>query len=366
MSASPAGPTFTSAQTVTITASAADNKGVTRVEFYDGATLIATDTTAPYSVAWSVGSATTGTHAWTAKAYDAANNVATSAALSLTASIDTAAPTVAVSASPAGPTFTSAQTVTITASAADNKGVTRVEFYDGATLIATDTTAPYSVAWSVGSATTGTHAWTAKAYDAANNVTTSAALSLTASIDTAAPTVAVSASPAGPTFTSAQTVTITASAADNKGVTRVEFYDGATLIATDTTAPYSVAWSVGSATTGSHAWTAKAYDAANNVTTSAALSLTASIDTAAPTVAVSASPAGPTFTSAQTVTITASAADNKRRDTGRVLRRRHADRHRHHRALQRRLVGRQRHHRYATPGPPRPTTRPTMSPPPPP
>ena len=35
-----------------------------------------------------------------------------------------------------------------------------------------------------------------------------------------------------------------ASASDNVGVTQVVFYDGATVLGTDTTAPYSVSWNL--------------------------------------------------------------------------------------------------------------------------
>jgi Bacterial Ig domain len=38
--------------------------------------------------------------------------------------------------------------------------------------------------------------------------------------------------------------TIQASASDNRGVTQVVFYDGANVIGTDTTAPYSLSWTV--------------------------------------------------------------------------------------------------------------------------
>lgn len=95
---------------------------------------------------------------------------------------DTEAPAVSLSASPAGPTYTSAQTVILNANASDNLGVTKVEFWDGTTLKLTDTSAPYSYPWSVSAAENGTHIWTAKAYDAASNMGTSNALSLTVAI----------------------------------------------------------------------------------------------------------------------------------------------------------------------------------------
>jgi PKD repeat protein len=90
--------------------------------------------------------------------------------------------------------------------------------------------------------------------------------------DTTPPTVSLSSSTPAP-FNPPASVTLTASASDNRGVTWVEFYDGTTLKGTDTSSPYSYNWSITATDAGSHTWTAKAYDAANNVGTSAALTL---------------------------------------------------------------------------------------------
>ncbi|MCK7533433.1 MAG: Ig-like domain-containing protein [Marinilabiliales bacterium] len=97
-------------------------------------------------------------------------------------------PSVSFTAAPAGPTYTSAQSVTLTAVATDNVGVSRVEFYDGATLKGTDTSTPFSFSWAITAADNGTHNWTARAYDAANNVRTSAVLPLTVNIAVTPPT----------------------------------------------------------------------------------------------------------------------------------------------------------------------------------
>lgn len=73
------------------------------------------------------------------------------------------------------------------------------------------------------------------------------------------PTVAITAPIEGATVETGATVTIAASAVDpDCSVDRVEFYDGATLISSDTTAPYTAAWTA--ATVGSHTLTAKAFD----------------------------------------------------------------------------------------------------------
>ena len=204
---------------------------------------------------------------------------------------DIDAPTASLSASPTGP-YTTARTVTFTASATDNVGVARVDFYEGTTLVSTDNSAPYNYAWSVTSATNGNHSWTAKAYDAAGNVGTSAVLALVVNIDATAPTVsAITASGASP-YTSAQIVTLGVTAGDNQGVTRLELYDGNILKGTTSSSSYTYAWSVTNANNGSHTWTAKAYDAAGNVGTSAALNLTVNINIASPDTAAPTTPSG--------------------------------------------------------------------------
>ncbi len=285
LSAPANGASYTTAQSVAINATAADAVGVARVEFYDGATLLGTDTTSPYSFSWAITSAGNGTHSLSAKAYDAAGNVGTSTAVSVTVNIataDTTAPAVSLSAPANGASYTTAQSVAINATASDAVGVARVEFYDGATLLGTDTTSPYSFSWAITSAGNGTHSLSAKAYDAAGNVGTSTAVSVTVNIaaaDTTAPTVSLSAPANGASYTTAQSVAINATAADAVGVARVEFYDGATLLGTDTTSPYSFSWAITSANNGSHSLTAKAYDAAGNVGTSTAVSVTINIAT---------------------------------------------------------------------------------------
>jgi hypothetical protein len=92
---------------------------------------------------------------------------------------DTTAPTVSITAPANGATVSG--TVSVTASASDNVGVTKVEFYLDGVLKSTDTTSPYSWSWDTTTAANGTHSLTSKAYDAANNVGTSAAVSVTVS-----------------------------------------------------------------------------------------------------------------------------------------------------------------------------------------
>jgi beta-lactamase superfamily II metal-dependent hydrolase len=92
--------------------------------------------------------------------------------------------------------------------------------------------------------------------------------------DTTLPSTSITAPAAGATVSG--TTTVTASATDNVGVTKVEFYVDGALQATDTTSPYSWSWNTTAAANGAHSLTSKAFDAALNTKTSASVSVTVS------------------------------------------------------------------------------------------
>ena len=60
------------------------------------------------------------------------------------------------------------------------------------------------------------------------------------------------------------TVTITATATDNVGVTKVEFYVGGKLLAADPSSPYAVTWKVPAKSNVSYTIKVIAYDSAGN------------------------------------------------------------------------------------------------------
>jgi hypothetical protein len=264
---------YTRTQTLYVTAVAADNVKVAKVMFYDGATLIGTDTSSPYSYYWPISNSNNGTHSLTAVAYDTAGNSAVS--IPVTVNVDTIAPTVSITSPASKAVYATAQTVTVAASATDNIGVAKVEFYDGSVLLGTDATLPFSYDWAVTNANNGSHSLTAKAYDAAGNTKVSAAIIV--SVDTIAPTVSMTGPADNSVYTRAQTLYVAANAADNIKVAKVMFYDGATLIGTDTASPYSYYWSISKAKNSSHSLTAVAYDVAGNSTVSTPVNVTISI-----------------------------------------------------------------------------------------
>ena len=265
--------------TVTLTATASDNVGVAGVQFLlNGANLGAEDTTSPYGVAWNTTTATNGSYTLTARARDAAGNITTSTARTVTvnnATADTTAPTVALTAPANGATVSG--TVTLTATASDNVGVAGVQFLvNGGPLGAEDTSSPYSTSWNTTTATNGTYTLTARARDAAGNITTSAPKSPSQlTVDNTAPTVAMTAPANGATVSG--TVNLAATASDNVGVAGVQFLlNGANLGAEDTTSAYGMSWNTTTATNGSYTLTARARDAAGNITTSAPVVVTVS------------------------------------------------------------------------------------------
>ena len=92
--------------------------------------------------------------------------------------------------------------------------------------------------------------------------------------DTTPPTTSITSPANGATVSG--TVTVAANASDNVGVSRVELYVDGGLIGSDTTAPYQIAWNTTTATNGGHGLQTRAFDAAGNVGSSAAVNVTVS------------------------------------------------------------------------------------------
>ena len=182
---------------------------------------------------------------------------------------DRVAPAVSITAPTAGATVSG--TVTVSADATDAVGVAKVELLVDGRLLDTDTTVPYAATWDTAAAANGTHTLLARAYDAAGNVGRSAEVTVTVTggvEDTTAPTVNLTNPANGVTV--GGTVTLTATAADDFGVTKVEFFvDGASLgtgTPSMTAGPWQLQWNTASVTDGPHALSVRAFDAKGNST----------------------------------------------------------------------------------------------------
>ena len=276
---------------VTLTATASDNFGVTSVEFYDGTTRLSADSTAPYSYVWNTRTAPNGARTLTVRAYDAAGLVGVSPGVSVTLDNDLSAPTVSFTSPAAGAIVRGS--VSLSASATDNVGVTKVEFYEGSTRLGTDTLAPFTASWGTASGPNGGRTVTARAYDAAGNIGVTER-TVVVDNDILDPSVTLTSPTEGATLTG--TVTFSATANDDKGVTRVAFFIGTIQAGTDTTAPYTFNYNTRILPSGPKVLTARAYDAAGNMGVSQSVNVTFDNDLSAPTTSLTSPAAGSTLT----------------------------------------------------------------------
>ena len=160
-----------------ISATASDADGsITRVEFFNGTTLLNSDASAPYTFTWT--NVAAGSYTITARATDNTGAVATSNPVTLTVSnaADTQAPRISLTSPTNAAVYNAPANISMAANASDNVGVTRVEFYNGTTLLNSDTSSPYAFSWT--NIAAGSYSITAKAFDAAGNTTTSAVASI--------------------------------------------------------------------------------------------------------------------------------------------------------------------------------------------
>ena len=292
---------------VTLTATAADSDGsVIQVRFLANGTLLATDTTAPYTFDWI--NPAVAMYTVVAEATDNRGAVVTSTPVVLTVNSQAAVPpTVALTAPANGAKIVAGTAITITATAAPGVvsgvpigTVARVEFYDGATKLGQSTTAPYAFVWN--SAPSGRHGIAALAVSSsgASAVSTQALITVNS-----LPTASLTAPGAGAVVVAGASLTLTADAVDSDGViTEVAFLDGATVLGTATAKPYRLILPTG-LTAGVHTVKARATDDLGGITTTPGSALTVN---RAPTIALTAPTAG-VQPAGTTITLSATASD---------------------------------------------------------
>jgi hypothetical protein len=308
---------YTAPASVTINATAADTDGtVSKVDFYNGTTLIGTDVSAPYSFNWI--NIAAGTYSITVRATDNAGATGTSTAVAIT-----------VAAAPAGLklqgetacTFdgilnesinagfngtgylnlnnvtgsaatwvvnsVAAKTATLSVryanASANNRNVAvRVNgILQTATLVF-----PSTGAWTTWQnaavqinlvAGRNTLTFTSLVSEGAPNIdelniAASDVTSASCTPPNVAPVVSITAPLTGSSFVTPTSFVITASASDADGtVSKVDFYNGTVLLGTVVSAPYSFTWN--NVAAGNYTLTARASDNSGAVTTSAAVTV---------------------------------------------------------------------------------------------
>ena len=235
---------------------------ILKVVFYDGTTNIGEvplgkptgGMGAPYEFTLNFRPTVARTYTLTAVAYDNMLGAGRSSPVTLTVGGGgggaNVPPTVSMTATPA--TITLGQPTKLQATAADVDGtISNVTFYDGGTMVAVATVAPY--AYDYVPATPGAHTLTAVAVDNGGASTTSSAVALTVNEGSVgggnkAPVVSLSASPTAVKVGTATTLTAAASDPDGT-IAKVEFYNGNALVGTATAAPYTYSLTLNAAGT---------------------------------------------------------------------------------------------------------------------
>ena len=232
---------------VTITAQAADDRGVAGVTFSVNGSDTTDTSTAPYQRVVNVPAvAAPGDHVSVhATARDAAGNQSSAdAVLTISATPDTTAPAVVLHAPPQ---VAAGASLHVSATVTDNAGVQDVTFSVNGSPVADLPAPPYEITYTVpADASAGSSLGVVvDAFDYNHNRgTTNAAVTVTAvsSADTVPPTVTLSAPLQ---VFEGKTLSLSAVAADNVGVASVELTVNGVSVATLTASPYSFDYQVG-------------------------------------------------------------------------------------------------------------------------
>ncbi|MFQ5838741.1 MAG: Ig-like domain-containing protein [Thermoplasmata archaeon] len=241
---------------VTISASASDDYGMKEVRFYVDGSLLATDSSDPYSVTWSPSSS--GTHTLMAQAVDQAGKTASH---SVSVLVDGSLPSVSF-ASPSSGAYLRG-TYRVKVQAIDDTGITKVELkVDSGGYV--DITGNfdgtyYWYDWSTASVANGDHTLTARATDQAVKTNTA---SVSVKVDNTSPSVSITNPRSGATVSGS--VRIDVSASDNMGISKVKFYVDGKYIGQDTSSPYYKYWDSSGVIDGRHTLKAVAVDRAGN------------------------------------------------------------------------------------------------------
>jgi Bacterial Ig domain len=184
-----------------------------------------------------------------------------------------AAPSVTITEPPEGATVSG--TITVSATATDDQAVTQVQFLVDGAAIGTDTNGAdgWSVAWNSTTVADGGRTLTARATDTAGQTATDTN-GVTVENGDAPPSVVITSPVSGAVV--AGTITIQATAADDRGVTQVQFRVDGVGIGTDTNGAdgWSVAWDSTAVTDGGHTLHAAATDTGGSTTASAGVAVT--------------------------------------------------------------------------------------------
>ena len=254
------GGNYTAPANITLQANVtANGHTINQVQFFSGSTLLGTDTSAPYSLAWN--NVAAGTYSLTAQlTYDGGSKITTAAA------------TVTVSASGGS----GQSSISLAWNAVPSPNIVGYNLYYGGA------SQSYTNVVSAGAATNvavsgltrgATYYFAVTSLDSVGMESTySQEISYTvgSSNTTTPPVIALAAPANGASYTAPANITLQANVtANGHTIAQVQFFNGSTLLGTDTAAPYTLAWN--NVAVGTYSLTAKlTYDGGSTITSAGA------------------------------------------------------------------------------------------------
>lgn len=278
---------FVQGSNISLSANAMDNGSVSKVEFFNGNTLLGTDTQSPYTL--SLNNLPVGNHILTAKAIDNCGGVKTSAAVAIqiTGSMLNTLPAVTFTKPLNQASFTAPATLVVNVSASDadaGDAIAGVSLYLNSVLVREEVVAPYD--WNhngqdpaLQNLPAGNYILRAVAKDTHGATKeTSIVIVITGSVDPCLtlppPTIAITAPANNAQFEAGQTISISANASSHGTISKVEFLQGNTLVMMDAVSPF--VYSTSTLASGTYSFTAKVYDGCGKISVSTPVTINVS------------------------------------------------------------------------------------------
>lgn len=248
---------------LTLTWTASDSSDTTGYDIYRGTNLVTTVTDTSYNA---TGLTASTQYTFNVKAKDAANNIASGVAITITTAnmIDVTPPINVTNLVTSNVAETS---VTLSWSVSSSSDVASYEVYQGSTLLSTVTGTIYNV---TGLTNSTLYTFTIKAKDASNNIATGVSVSATTltPADVTAPNNIANLTTSSITATS---LTLSWSASTSGDVASYDIYDGITLLGNVATTNYSA---TGLTEKTQYTFTVKAKDSSGNVASGTSITVT--------------------------------------------------------------------------------------------
>jgi len=293
------GAAYTNSTSVTLTLSASDSSGVSKMQFSNDGVVFSSEEDYATSKSWTL-TASDGLKTVYVRYKDNAGNW--SGPIGDTITLDTTSPTGTISINN-GDGYTNSTAVTLTLSASDSSGVSKMEFSNDGVSWSSEEDYATSKSWTL-TASDGLKTVYVRYKDNASNWSGLTSISDTIILDTTLPTGTILMN-SGDAYANSTSVTLTLSASDSGGVSKMEFSNDGVTWSSEEDYATGKSWTL---TTGDETKTVYVQYKDNAGNWSVSIGDTIILDTTPPTGTISIND-GDVYTSTTSVTLTLSASD---------------------------------------------------------